>query len=216
VLLTTGALLVMGTAGFFLLEARNDATLGNLSVLQALQHAIFFSVATRTAGFASLDPGDFRGETLFFLMGLMFVGGAAGSTAGGIKVNSLAVLAAAVISASKGRARVIAFGREIPTTVVLRALTVAAVAMVIVVNVALVLILTEPQSFLPLAFEATSAFGTVGLSTGITPDLSVLGKLALVAAMFVGRLGPLALAVALVRQERDTRVRFPEESVRIG
>jgi trk system potassium uptake protein TrkH len=216
VLVASGLLLVVGTGGFFLLEQGNDQSLADLSLPRALLQSFFYSVASRTSGFAPLNVGDFREETLFFLMGLMFVGGAAGSTAGGIKVNSLAVLAAAIVSASKGRDRIVAFQREIPDAVVMRALTVATLAMVIVVNAALVLTISESVRFLPLAFEATSAFGTVGFSTGITPDLTVAGKLTLVATMFVGRLGPLALAVALVRREQATRVRFPADSVRIG
>jgi trk system potassium uptake protein TrkH len=216
VLVTSGWLLAAGTAGFLVLERGNDETLGALGLPGALLQSFFFSTAARTAGFAPLNVGAFREETLFFLMGLMFVGGAAGSTAGGIKVNSLAVLAAAIISASKGRERVVAFGREIPDPVVMRALTMAVLSMIVVVNAALALTITEAERFLPLAFEATSAFGTVGFSTGVTPELTALGKLTLVATMFVGRLGPLALAVALVRREHVTRVRYPEESVRIG
>jgi trk system potassium uptake protein TrkH len=216
VLVATGALLMVGTAGFLVLEFRNDQTLGAMGPAQALVQSAFFSAAARTAGLASINVGAFREETLFFMMGLMFVGGAAGSTTGGIKVNSLAVLAAAIISASKGRERVVAFGREIPAPVVMRALTAATLAMIVVVNAALILTITERVAFLPLAFEATSAFSTAGFSTGITPDLTALGKLTLVATMFVGRIGPLALAVALVRREHVTRVRYPEDSVRIG
>jgi trk system potassium uptake protein TrkH len=216
VLVATGALLVVGTGGFLVLEWGNDRTVGVLSLPQMLFQSFFYSAASRTGGFASLNVGDFREQTLFFLMGLMLIGGAAGSTAGGIKVNSLAVLVAAIVSASKGRERVVAFGREIPGVVVMRALAVAALAVVLVMNVALVLTISEQAPFLPLAFEATSAFGTTGFSTGITPDLTTVGKLTLVVAMFVGRLGPLALAVALVRREQATRVRFPTDSVRIG
>lgn len=216
VLVGTGALLVVGTLGVLVLEAGNAATLGAQDPLPILTQAFFYSSSTRTAGIAAHNLANFRDETLFFLMGLMFIGGAAGSTAGGIKVNTLAVLIAVVVSASKGRSQVIAFGREIPAVVVMRALTAAVLGMIIAVNITLALTVTEPYPLLPLAFEAVSAFGTVGLSTGITPELSAAGKLLLIVAMFAGRIGPLALAVALVHRERPTRVRFPEDAVRIG
>ena len=216
VLVTTGALLLVGMVGFLALEYSNGESLGALGPGQVLLQSYFFSVVPRTAGFATLNPGDFRDETLFFLIGLMFVGGAAGSTAGGIKVNSLAVLAAAVLSASKGRPRVVAFWREIPTMVVMRALTMATLGLAIVLNAALLLVIVEPFPFLALLFEATSAFGTVGLSTGITPELSTVGQLTLIATMFVGRVGPLALAFALARRQEAMRLRFPEDAVRIG
>jgi trk system potassium uptake protein len=216
VLLVSGGLLTAGTAMFFLLEYGNTETIGSMSLPLGLLHAFFFSVSARTAGFASFNLADFRDETLFFLMGLMFVGGAAGSTAGGIKVNSLGVLAAAVLSASKGRTRVVAFQREIPPAVAMRALTVTLLGLAVVANVALALTIAAAFRFVDLLFEATSAFGTVGLSTGITPGLPLMGKLILILAMFVGRLGPLTLAFALTRREREGLVRYPEDSVRIG
>src|SRR5262249_44248996 len=145
-----------------------------------------------------------------------FIGGAPGSTAGGIKVSSVALLAATVISAAKGRSRVVAFEREIPMPVVMRALTAATLGVVIVLNAALVLTITESFAFIDTVFEATSAFGTVGLSTGITPAQSTFGQLVLIATMFVGRLGPLAFAYALARRTEEPRLRYGEESVRIG
>jgi trk system potassium uptake protein TrkH len=216
VLLATAALLLVGTVMVLSMEIGNAETLGSLTGPDALLQAFFFSVSSRTAGFATLNVGDFREETLFFLLGLMFVGAAAGSTAGGIKVNTLAVLAAAIVSASKGRARVIAFGREIPAFVVMRALTVAALALGIVLNAALVLTITTTGRFLDVLFEATSAFGTVGLSTGVTPELTSVGRLIVIASMFVGRVGPLTLAFALTRREHVERLRYPEDTVRIG
>ncbi|HEY8490954.1 MAG TPA: TrkH family potassium uptake protein [Dehalococcoidia bacterium] len=216
VLVTTGLLLLLGGVLFYLMEYGNRETLGAMEAPQAALHAVFFAVTPRTAGFASLNVGLLREETLFLLIALMFIGGAAGSTAGGIKVNTLAVLAVAVISSVKGRRRVVALGREIPGPVVMRALTVAMLAMATVFAAALLLTIGEPFQFLAVLFEATSAFGTVGLSTGITPGFSAFGKLILVVAMFVGRLGPLTLAFALTRREQTERFRFAEDSVRIG
>jgi trk system potassium uptake protein TrkH len=216
ILMTSAALWLAGGIGFFTLEVSNSRTLGALSLPQALVQAWFFTVTPRTAGFATLNVGDFRVETLFLLTGLMFIGGAPGSTAGGIKVTSLALLVVAVISAAKGRMHVVAFEREIPLTVVLRALTAATLAMVIVLNAALVLTVTGTFPFIDIVFEATSAFSTTGLSTGITPEQSTSGRLVLIATMIVGRLGPLTLAYALARRAEPPRLRYGEESVRVG
>ncbi|MGE0541039.1 MAG: TrkH family potassium uptake protein [Dehalococcoidia bacterium] len=216
VLVTTGVLLVAGTAGVYLLERSNAASLASMSVPEALLQSFFFSVSARSSGFQTMSPDVFDEATLLLLIGLMFIGGAAGSTAGGIKVNSVGVLAAAVLSAVKGRPHVVAFWREIPVPVVMRALTVAVLALVLVSAAAFLLTLNGTFRYLPLLFEVTSAFGTVGMSTGITPALETEDRLVLIAMMFIGRLGPLTLAVALTRQQEDERVRHPEAFVRIG
>ena len=216
VLTLSGWLLVTGTVMFFVLEHGNAATIGAMDTPSRLVHAFFFSASGRTAGFASLDVSELRDETLFFLMGLMFVGGAAGSTAGGIKVNALAVLTAALVSASKGRMTIVAYQREIPLDAVMHALTVAMLSLLILVNVALVLTIAATFQFVILLFEATSAFATNGLSTGVTQELPGAGKLTLIIAMFLGRLGPLTLAFALALRQREQRIRFPTDSVRMG
>ena len=146
----------------------------------------------------------------------MFIGGATGSVAGGIKVNAFAVLIAAVISSVKGRTEAEAFGREIAHTQVLRALTVGILGLALIIIAMPVLILTEPDlAFLDLLFDTVSAFGTVGFSTGNVPEMSVAGKAILMIVMFVGRLGPLTLALALAPQEQ-TVYRFVQERVTIG
>ncbi|MGH2584222.1 MAG: TrkH family potassium uptake protein [Dehalococcoidia bacterium] len=216
VLVTTGLLLVAGTAGFFALERRDAGTLGPLPLPDALLQSFFYSVNSRSSGFQTLNAADFGSATLLLLAALMFVGGAAGSTAGGVKVNSVAVLAATVLSAVKGRPHVVVFWRTIPMRTVMRALTVAVLASLFVFAAAFTLTATESITFLPLLFEATSAFGTVGFSTGITHELDVLSRLVLILAMFVGRLGPLTLAVALAGPDDEARVRYPDADVRIG
>jgi trk system potassium uptake protein TrkH len=216
VLVTTAVLLVVGMVGFYLMEYGNERTIGPLSTPQALMQAAFFAVVPRSSGFQTLDPAAFRDETLFFLTFLMFIGGAAGSTAGGIKVGALAVLVAAVVSATRGRTRVIAFGREIPADAVMRTLTVVSLAAVVVLAATFALTVLTSFAFLDIIFEATSAFGTVGLTTGITAQLAGAGKLIVIVAMFAGRLGPLTLAAALAQTEQPSRLRYPEAPVRIG
>jgi trk system potassium uptake protein TrkH len=146
----------------------------------------------------------------------MFIGGASGSVAGGIKVNTFAVIIAAVISSVKGRPQTEAFGREIPQRQVLRALTVGVLGMGLIIIIMPTLTLTEPDiAFLDLLFDAVSAFGTAGVSTGIVPDLSLAGKIIFIVTMFIGRLGPLTLALALAPREQPM-YRFIEERVTIG
>jgi trk system potassium uptake protein TrkH len=146
----------------------------------------------------------------------MFIGGASSSVAGGIKVNTFAVLIAAVMSSVKSRAQAEAFGREIPNTQLLRAVAVTILAFLLIVIAMIALTLTDPDPpFLDLMFDTVSAFGTVGYSTGIVPEMSVAGKSILMIVMFIGRLGPLTLALALVPQEH-TVYRFVQERITIG
>jgi trk system potassium uptake protein TrkH len=216
VLLTTAALIVLGTAGILFAERANSATLGDMSIGPRLLNAFFTGVTPRTAGFNSVDTSAMTENGLFVLIALMFVGGAAGSTAGGIKVQTFSVLFFAIVTAVRGGTEVEAFGRRVPSGLVLRAISVALLSLALVFVVALVLTLTEPERFLYLLFEAFSALGTVGLSVGLTPDLSVPGRAILTLAMFAGRLGPLTLVLALAARERRPSVRWPEESVKIG
>ena len=216
VLITTAVLLGGGLVGIFVLERSNARTFGPLSAPEALLQSFFYAVVPRSAGFQTVPAAGFHHATVLLLTMLMFIGGAAGSTAGGIKVGSVAVLAAAVLSAMKGRTCVTVFWREVPLEAIMRALTVAVLAAALVLAATFVLLLTETFAPLTILFEVTSAFGTVGLSTGITPDLSTIGKLVLIVMMFVGRLGPLTLAVALVQQQSDDRLHFPAGTVRIG
>ncbi len=208
---------VMGALVFFLAEYDNKDTLGPLSVLHKLAQSVFQSVSGRTAGLTTLDMGASTELTRLFYPFLMFVGGAAGSVAGGVKVATLAVIIAATISSVRGRLQTEAFGREIPHFQVHRALTVVALAMTFIFILALVMMLTEENiPFLNLFFDTISAFGTTGLSTGVPPQLSLAGKILFMIAMFVGRLGPLTMALALVPREEATVYRFVQERVKIG
>ena len=149
--------------------------------------------------------------------GLMFVGGAAGSVAGGIKVVTFAVIVAAVMSSLRGRSQAEAFGREIPVSQLYRALTVALLGLAVIVILLIILNITESNvPFLQLMFDTVSALGTTGASTGIVPGLSLAGKCVFMTAMVVGRLGPVVLALALAPREDPTVYRFALERVKIG
>jgi len=216
VLVTTGVLLAVGIVVYLAGESGNPDTLGPLSWPQKVLCAAFQSATPRSAGFTTVPVGQMREFSLLFTMFLMFVGGASGSTAGGIKVNALGILVAAVVSTIRGREHASAYGREFSMQHVYRALAVGLLSLGFVSLVTLALTLTEGGGGLGVAFETVSAFGTVGLSTGITPALSVAGRLIVVVTMLVGRLGPLHVALALVQRQRPREFRYPVESVRIG
>jgi len=216
VLVTTLGLLVLGTVVFLLTEYENADTLGPLSFPYKLLNAFFHSVTPRTAGFASINIGSMATYSQFFTILLMFVGGAAGSTAGGIKVNTFGMLIATIWSTIRGKEHAGAFGREFANQQIHRALALVMLALTLIFIVVFVLTVTEKFGFLNLLFETVSAFGTVGLSTGITPDLSVAGRLIITAMMFIGRLGPLILVLYLAQRQQPSTHRFPHDEVRIG
>jgi trk system potassium uptake protein TrkH len=201
---------------YLIVEWGNPGTLGPMAFPQKLLVAFFQSVNPRTAGFTAVDIASLRQVSLFFTMALMFVGGASGSTAGGVKVNTIGVLFMTGLSLVKGNSNVSAFGRQITGQLINRAVTLFLAYLLMISLVAFALSLVEVFSFDSLLFETFSALGTVGLSTGITPALTIPGKLILTAAMFIGRLGPLALMAFLVHHQQPVVLEYPHESVRIG
>ena len=217
VLIVTGILLAIGTLVFFAFEYGNPDTIGSMSLEEKLITSVFESVSGRTAGFTTVDFGETEQQTNFFFTSLMFVGGASGSVAGGIKVNTFAIVLVAVLSTLRGRSHAAVFGREIPHTLLQRALVIGAVSTAFVFLVALTLTFSEEGfDFIDLFFETVSAFGTVGLSTGLTSELSSWGQIVLIFAMFVGRLGPLAIGLAMAQRAERDLYRYAQEQVTIG
>ena len=217
VLILTAVLILSGALVFFFSEYDNQRTLGPLSVADKAMISVFESISGRTAGFATVNFGETEQHTNFFYTSLMFVGGASASVAGGIKVNTLAVVLVAVLSTIRGKGHASAFGREIPQVQVQRAMTIGAVATAFVFLVGLMLTFSEQEfAFIDLLFESVSAFGTVGLSTGLTPDLSRWGHVILIVTMFIGRIGPLTLGLAMVQRGEGDLYRFAQERVTIG
>jgi len=217
VLVTSIVLWVLGAFVLYLSEFNNSATMGNFSWFDKIFGAIFSSVSGRTAGFSIMDFGEVKDVTKSTFSGLMFIGGAAGSVAGGIKVATFAVLMAAVISSLKGRAHAEAFGREIHQSQLHRALTVAVLGFALILVSATVLTTLEPDiPFQDIIFDIVSAFGTTGASTGIIENTGLGAKTLFMALMYVGRLGPVALALALATEDDTEVYRFAQESVKIG
>jgi len=216
VLTSTATLLLLGMAVILFTEFSNPATLGGLAVSDKLVVSFFQSVTARTSGFTAISMSSVTHYCLFFIIVLMFIGGASGSTAGGIKVNTFGILIATLISSLRGQEFAGAFEREFVTQQIYRALAVVILSLAIITMVVFVLTITEKYDFLDLFFEAVSAFANVGLSTGVTSGLSLTGKLTITFTMFIGRLGPLAIALALIERQRPSTFRYPQEAVRIG
>lgn len=215
-LLTTATLLVLGVGLMTALEWANPATLGALSVPHRLVNGFVAGVMPRTAGFNAVDYGSFGDDSLLLTDMLMFAGGGSGSMAGGIKVTTLALLFLVVWAEIRGESEVNAFTRRIPVGAQRQALAVAAISVNVVVIGALVMLGTNDLGLSQVLFEAISAFTTTGLSTGITTQLDGLGQAVLMVLMFLGRVGPLTLGVALVLRERDRRYSHPEERPLVG
>ena len=216
ILLGTVILIAVGALGTAMLEWSNPLTLGRLDPADRVVNALFHSVSLRSAGFDSLGVGSLVNESLFLAIGLMFIGGASGSTAGGVKINTVAVLLVASWSAVRSGPSATAFGRRIPNVIVYRCVAIFLVGIAGAFVLALALQLTGRQPFLGVLFESVSALGTVGVSTGLTTQFSPGGQLLLIAAMFVGRLGPLVLVLALAQRTRPVAHRPAVEPVRIG
>jgi Trk-type K+ transport system membrane component len=216
VLCTTAVLLVAGTIGITALEWNDPGTLGGLDPGSRVLAGFFQAVQTRTAGFDSIDIGALRSSTLLGMSVLMFIGGGSAGTAGGIKVTTFSVLLLALIAEVRGGRDVNAFGRRVPDAVIRQAVAVVLLAIAAVVAGTIALLLTTPFDLSASLFEAVSAFGTVGLSTGITPQLGSAGKVAVILLMFIGRLGPTTFASALALSQRPVHFQLPKERPIIG
>jgi len=217
VLLTYAGLMVAGTVVIFFGEAFRDGPLGQMPWPQALLSAFAESSYARTSGFTAFDLGAIDPGILMFIAALMFIGGASASTAGGIKVTTFSTLFFAIVTSLRGEEHVHAFGREIPWRHVNRALAVALLSVAFVFFAGFLLHLTTPALTHEVLFEAVSAFATTGLSTGITGSLDTAGQLIIIISMYLGRLGPLTIAIALAtRFKGPERLRYPEAELNIG
>ena len=218
ILVTSLGLWLLGGAVLALDEFNNANTMASMGWADRIVNTVFLTVSGRTAGFSTIDFSQVSDATNLTFTALMYIGGAPGSVAGGIKVVTFAVLVAAVVSSLRSRSHAEAFGREIPQPQVHRALSVALIGLAVIFIAAMTLVKLEPEThFLSLLFDIVSAFGTVGATTGIMPDLGLPAQSIVMFAMFAGRMGPLILALALAPKEDEVVLyRFAQERVRIG
>lgn len=218
VLVVTGILIAFGFVFFLASEGWNDATLGNLSPGGKVLGALFQSVTTRTAGFNTIPLDRMGQDSQFLTVILMFIGGSPAGTAGGVKTVTIGVLYIAVLAIIRAKEEIEIFDRRISMDVIKRALAVIIISLNVVILVTIILSITESTTFINVFFEAVSAFATVGLSLGITGDLSTIGKIIISITMFIGRLGPMTMAVgfAMRHQKKQVTIRKPEEKIMVG
>lgn len=220
VFLVTLSLIVIGSLGVYLLE--KNFSLYGMSAGEKAASCVFTSITPRTAGFNILNTATLRPVTLFLLIILMFIGASPGSTGGGIKTVTFGIIIASVYSMFRHGDRISIFGKTIPKSTYRRAAIIIFLSLCVVLGSTFLLSATESAAaqsshyFLGILFESTSAFGTVGLSTGITPNLTPLGKIIIMFTMFTGRVGPLTLALAIAMKRRKTSFRYPEEDLMVG
>jgi len=217
VLSVSASLIVLGAAGILLFEHYSLGSAGPPE--NTVPNALFQSITARTAGFNTVDISALSPASKFILILLMFVGGSPGSTAGGIKTVTLAVVFMTAIAALRKRQEVELFRRSVRVVVVGRAVTVTLLFATVLFSGALALSITESSRYFTMSdifFEAASALGTVGLTTGITPFLTTAGKLIIIAMMLIGRLGPLTLLAALTFNLKPARYSYPQEAVIVG
>lgn len=222
VLYTSGALILGGFVFFLLMEFNN--AVAPLNWKSKILTALFQSVTTRTAGFNSVDISLLSNSTLFVIIILMFIGASPGSCGGGIKTTTFAILIAQIKARFQAREEVNLMYRRIPGEVLSRAISIGFFSSMLIVIFTIVLLTTELPGlshqasrglFLEILFEVTSAFGTVGLSTGLTPSLSQAGRVLIVMLMFIGRLGPVTIATAVGTHEKQT-FKYASENIMVG
>ncbi len=213
VLISSAALVVGGTV--WIAGAEWQGALAGMGAADKLLNALFQSVTTRTAGFNSVDIAALQGSTVLVVLALMFVGASPGSTGGGVKTTTMAVLLSSIPAIAQGRPRLVVFHRTIALETVYRCAAITAVSTLTVFGGGLALLATQPLTFQSALFEAVSAFATVGLSQGATAQLDTLGKLVVVGLMLAGRVGPIGLAV-LLGTSRQSRVSHPEVRIMVG
>ena len=226
VIVMTLALIFSGAFLFFIFEYNNSLTMGNMTLFEKIMSSFFQSVTLRTAGFATINQGNLGYGSTFISIILMFIGGSPAGTAGGAKTVTIAILIISILSLVKGKDEIYVFNRNIGLETLQKALSVV-IMMIIVVVVAVVLLSVSDANLLinnggkfellDMMYEVVSAIATVGNSTGMTSLLSKAGKLILIVCMYIGRVGPISLAIALSSNKNTkNNIRYPEGKVIVG
>nr|WP_233530959.1 TrkH family potassium uptake protein [Paenibacillus alkalitolerans] len=217
VLAATFVLNLAVTLIIFNIEYNNPNTIGQLSFIDKIIASFFHATTPRTAGFNTLDVTQMGNGSILLTMALMFIGGSTGGTAGGIKITTFLLLILVVWSFIARKEDINVWKKRIPNDLVFRALSIFMIGVIVVFGGVFLLEMSEKSlPLMMLAFEAVSAFGTVGLSLGATPELSPFGKIVIIILMFVGRLGPLTIAFAIAKNQPQPHFRYPEEKILIG
>lgn len=216
-IVTTLTLLLGGGILIFILEYHNQGTIGNLSLPDKILASAFQSVTLRTAGFATFAQENLRDDTSLICIMLMFIGGSPVGTAGGIKTVTIAVLFAAVVSVVRGNKDVVLFRRRIGFQIIKKSLAMICISLFMLLVATILLNATEAKAdFMTCLYEVSSALGTVGLSKNLTPYLTEIGKIIIICVMYIGRVGPITMAVGFNLRNKKTLVQFPEEDILVG
>lgn len=210
-------LTIIGMILFFILEYKNPTTIGNLSLYDKLLASFFQSVTTRTAGFNTVPMASLRPATIFLFCVLMFIGASPGSTGGGIKTTTIGVIMMYVLGVVQGKENINVFNRRISWDILNKALAILVISIIYASTIIMIIMTIESGiSFEKIVFEVVSAFGTAGLSLGITAELTAISKILIIITMFIGRLGPMTFAVALGERKTNESLRYPKENILVG
>lgn len=216
VILITAILVIGGAVLMFIFEFNNPNTLQNMNIIDKLTNSLFASVTPRTAGFNSIPTDGMSMAGRFLTIILMFIGGSPGSTAGGIKTATIGIVILTIISIIRGREDTEVFGKRLSKDAVYKAIAVFILGLTVVMGVTMILSITETTSLEYILYEAASAIGTAGLTLGLTPNLSVIGKVIIMITMYLGRVGAMTVVLALANRKRKNTYRFPEDKILIG
>ena len=217
VIVTTISLIIISSSAFFFLERANVQTIGNLNLSNQVFISIFESVSGRTAGFTTIDYTQINNSTNILQTSMMFIGGATGSVAGGIKVTTLFVIIMSVLALIRENPEIHVFKRHIDQPTVIRSYAILVISLIFVLLCAFLLSITnEVFLFKDILFDSVSAYGTVGLTSGVTEQLNSIGKLIVVFTMFLGRIGPLIIGLRMIPTQENSGFRYPNETVTIG
>lgn len=220
VLFVTTVLIFGGAMLFFIFEYSNPATMGHQSLMGKVLSSIFASITPRTAGYNSISTTDMTMAGKFLTVILMFIGASPGSTGGGIKTTTATLIFLTIMAVIRGRDEAEIFNKRINKALIYRAIAITFISFALVVIVTMVLTITQGEefSFITYLYEATSAFGTVGLTLGLTPSLTTIGKVAVLLTMYAGRVGPLTLALAFAHRQHlsSAGIKYPEDKIMVG
>lgn len=217
VLTVTGVLIFGGALLMFIFEYNNPGTMKNMSLIDKINNSIFAAITPRTAGLNTVSTSDMTMAGRLLTIILMFIGGSPGSTAGGIKTATFGILVLTLVSIIKGREDVEVYGKRINKDTVYKSFALAMLSFALVTVVTMILSITEVgATFEYILYEVVSAFATVGLTLGLTPNLSEIGKVLIILTMYCGRVGPMTVVLALANRKKSSAIRYPEDKILVG